>query len=231
MKRCYSAITAILMAYLALNIANAQQNLFNVPSADITEEGAFFFQQQFNLFTATGLTSNSTLDYGLGEQFEVGVNLFNVDMQTVDGYLQNPHLLLNFQKGFQLSENYKLSFGTQTGFTPPIYHRLIEVPSFSYFHNALDLDEYGKYFLGAYYTNSAYASRNQVGFMVGFDYPLIKNEIHLVGDLIGGNSDISVAVLGFVMFLPKGWQLSLGAQLPAPTSHNDYGMVFEITKL
>jgi hypothetical protein len=52
-----------------------------------------------------------------------------------------------------------------------------------------------------------------------------------MGDFISGSSDISVAVLGFVVFLPQHWQISLGAQIPSPNSQNDYGMVFELTKL
>jgi hypothetical protein len=67
--------------------------------------------------------------------------------------------------------------------------------------------------------------------MAGVEYPLIANKLHLMGDFISGNSDISVAVIGAVLFLPHQWQLSLGAQVPAPTSNNDYGLVFEITKL
>jgi len=213
------------------NICFAQQNLFNVPSADITEQGQFFFQQQFNFFTPAIGTSNTTFDYGLGHEFEIGLNVFNVDFHASEGNFQNPHVLLNFQKGFSVFKNYKISFGTQSGITPPLYNKTVEIPSFSYLHNALNLNEWGKYYLGSYYTNRAYAGENQFGYMTGFEYPLFENKFHLMGDYISGNSDISVAVLGAVIFLPNKWQLSLGAQIPAPSSHNNYGLVFEITKL
>ncbi len=212
-------------------ISQAQQNLFNVPSADITEQGQFFFQQQFNFLTSYIGSSNTTLDYGLGHEWEIGVNLFNVDFQETNGVFQNPHVLLNFQKGYTLSDNYKISFGSQSGITPAIHSNVTELPSFSYIDNALDLKEYGKYYLGGYFVNKAYASKEQFGFMAGVDYPLIENKLHLMGDIISGSSDISVSVLGFVLFLPHDWQLSLGAQLPSPTSNNNYGLVFEITKL
>jgi len=202
-----------------------------VPSADITEKGQFFFQQQFNFFTAAIGTSNTTIDYGLGHELEIGLNVFNVDMHDTDGNFQNPHILLNFQKGFTLSENYKVSFGTQSGITPPLYNKTVEIPSFSYIHNALDLKERGKYFFGSYFTNRAYAGENQFGYMTGLEYPLFENKFHLMADYISGNSDISVAVLGGMFSLPNKWQLSLGAQIPAPSSNNDYGLVFEITKL
>jgi hypothetical protein len=227
--------TATALATLTIGIlpgmSQAQQNLFNVPSADITEQGKFFFQQQFNFFTAATGSSNTTLDYGLGDQLEIGINLFNVDMQPTDGTFQNPHVLLNFQKGFALSENYKVSFGTQTGITPPLHRQTVEMPSFSYLHSALDLKHLGKYYLGSYYTNRAYAGKNEFGFMTGMEYPLFEKKLHLMGDFISGDTEISVAVLGLVVFLPREWQLSLGAQLPAPSTQNDYAMVFEITKL
>jgi len=95
----------------------------------------------------------------------------------------------------------------------------------------LDLHEFGKYFLGGYFANRAYAGKNEFGFMAGAEYPLLENKLHLMGDFISGSNDISVSVLGFVVFLPKDWQLSLGAQLPSPSSSNEYGLVFEITKL
>lgn len=211
--------------------SHAQQNLFNVISADITEKEKFFFQQQFNFEYLSG-SSNTTIDYGLGNNLEIGVNLFNVDMQSTDGVFENPHLLFNFQKGFNITDNYKISFGTQTGFSPPIHNNDVSLPSFSYVDSALNLNKLGKYYLGAYYANHAYGrSGNTLGIMAGVEYPLIENKFHLMADILSGNSEISVAVLGMVLFLPCNWQLSFGAQLPSPSSHNDYGLVVAITKL
>lgn len=208
----------------------AQQNLFNVPSTDITLDGQFFFQQQFNIGALVG-SSNITIDYGLGNNWEVGINIFNVDLYPANNQ-QNPHFLFNFQKAFDITKFYKVSFGTQTGITPPVYRSLIEFPSLTYVNNAFDLDKWGKLYLGGYYANNAYAgSGNSLGVMTGFDFPIMKGKVHLMGDWITGNNAIGVAVVGAVFYMPRKWQLSFGAQLPSPESHNDYGMVFEITKL
>jgi hypothetical protein len=212
-------------------IGATQQNLFNVPSSEITKENKFFFQQQFNIGALAG-NSNTTVDYGLGNNLEVGVNLFNLDIYPTNSSIHNPHFLLNFQKAFEITENFKISVGTQTGFTPPIYHPNITIPSFSYLSNAVDLDKWGKYYLGAYYANHAYAGfGDSFGAMAGAEIPLIEGKVHLMGDLMTGKNDIGVAVVGVVFYLPSAWQLSFGTQLPAPGSNNDYGMVFEITKL
>ncbi len=208
----------------------SQQNLFNVPSTDITSEGQFFFQQQFNIGAAVG-NSNTTVDYGLGNNWEVGINIFNVDLYPANNQ-QNPHFLFNFQKAFDITKSYKVSFGTQTGITLPIYRSLVEFPSLTYVNNAFDLDKWGKLYLGGYYANNAYAgSGNSLGVMTGFDFPIMKGKIHLMGDWMTGNNAVGVAVVGAVFYMSRQWQLSFGAQLPSPESHNDYGMVFEITKL
>ncbi len=208
----------------------AQQSLFNVPSAEITEHGKFFFQEQINLGKLSGV-ANTTIDYGLENELEIGVNIFNVDLYPTNE-MRNPYVLANFQKGFTINEHYKIGVGTQTGMTPPIHTQKVDIPSFSYFNNAVNFEEYGRYNLGAYHANHAYAGEgDSFGIMAGVEYPLLEKKFHLMGDILTGNNDISVAVLGVVFFLPQDWQLSLGAQLPAPTSDNDYGAVIEFTKL
>jgi len=225
-----SLLLSICAIIFTSNNSIAQQNLFNVPSSDITEKDKIFFQDQLNLGKLSGV-NNITLDYGLENDLEVGLNIFNVDMYPTND-LRNPYVLANFQKGFTINEHYKIGMGTQTGLTPPIYNKTIGIPSFSYFNNAINLDHYGRYYMGAYYANHAYAGNgDSFGMMAGVEYPLIEHKLHLQGDILTGNNDISVAVLGFVIFLPKNWQLSFGAQLPSPSSSNDYGAVVEFTKL
>lgn len=220
-----SALTASLLPIGGF----AQQNFFNVPSSDITHKNKLFFQQQFNI-ARTG-TSNTTLDYGLGNNLEIGLNLFNVNLYSPEA-VGNPNFLANFQKAFVITSDYKISFGTQSGITPPVYKSALQLPSFSYVNNAVDLAQWGKYLLGAYYANSAYAGgKDAIGLMAGVEWPLWQNQLHLMGDLLTGTNNISVAVLGFAVHLPGDWQISLGAQLPAPNSHTDYGGVLEITKL
>lgn len=208
----------------------AQQSLFNVPSSDITHTGKFFFQEQINLGEMSGV-SNTTIDYGLENELEIGVNIYNVDLYPTNE-MRNPYFLANFQKGFTINEHYKVGFGTQTGVAPAIHNPKMGIPSFSFFNNQFDLDHFGHYNLGVYHANHAYAGEgDSFGLMAGVEYPLLEKKFHLMGDILTGNNDLSVAVLGFVIFLPKDWQLSFGAQLPAPTSNNDYGAVIEFTKL
>ena len=72
----------ILLIFLfSNNIANAQQTIFNVPSADVTEKGHIFLQGegQFKawgddaFFNGTGYSA-----YGVGHNTEATLTLFNV---------------------------------------------------------------------------------------------------------------------------------------------------------
>ncbi len=210
-------------------IAYTQQNLFNVPSSDITEKGQVFFQQQIDLVSRRG-TGFTTFTYGLGNNAEVGMNLFNVDMPPTRSNTQNPAFLFNLQKGFNVSNIHKISLGTQTGLTMPWYTASVQMPSFSYINNAIDLKAWGKYYLGGYYADRAYAGPgNSIGLMAGVEYEIISNKLHLIGDLLSGHNKISTAAVGAVVYLPGRWHISMGALLPYPGSHNHHGIIFQIT--
>ena len=60
--------------------------------------------------------------------------------------------------------------------------------------------------------------------------PIVKEKLHFMADYLSGTSDLSVAVVGGVIYLPGKWQLSLGGQIPSPGSDNSYGAVMELTQ-
>lgn len=219
--------------------ARAQQNLFNVPSGQITRPGELFFQQQLNLSRPLG-TSNTTLDVGLGHGWEAGINLLDVvvyDHGAGDGSdaqtQVNPDVLANVQKGGKLADFWRLGVGTQIGFNPNRRRDAIRLINFSWVINALEVpnhEQLGKYYVGAYFANTAYAGPgNSVGFLLGAELPIIKDRLSVQADWVGGRNEISVLVLGGVYTLRNGWQISLGAQLPAPRSPNPRGGVTELT--
>ncbi len=143
-----------------------------------------------------------------------------------------PLFLFNAQKGFELSEDFKLGLGTQLGQTAPNRRVDVRLANFTYLTGVYVLPEdLGKLYAGAYFANGAYRGGrgDPFGFLLGYDIPIIKERFSLVGDYISGRSGINVAVLGGVLPLSENWQLSLGAQLPSPHSHNTYGAVLELT--
>lgn len=230
-------LTVLLGIVLAPTLGYGQQNLFNVPSVEATPKDRFFFQNQFNVNLNT--QSNLTLCYGLGNGFEVGMNVFdvplynpNVRRQELTRESQQPDVLVNTLKVFDVAERWKIGVGTQFGQTSPVFDDRVRLVNFTYANSSYELPEdWGKLYGGLFYANGEYRGRrgDPVGLMFGCDIPIVKDKFHFMADLLTGRHDLSVAVVGGVIFLPRGWQLSLGAQVPTPGSRNQYGGVIELT--
>ena len=218
---------------------SAQQNLFNVPSGQITKPGDVFFQQQFNFTRAVG-TSNTTVDVGVGRGWEVGFNILDVELYrprnqpAADGPQQvNPDVLLNFQKGVEIADYWNVGFGSQVGWNPSHRARDSRFLNFTWMIHQFEVperEELGKWYIGAYYSNTAYAGPgDRVGFMLGSEIPIVKDKLSFQWDWLGGRNDLGVVVIGGVYTFESGWQLSLGAQVPGPKSGNPAGVVLELT--
>lgn len=227
-----SAKVFILLTVLAPASVLAQQSLFNTPSVEATNPGHFFFQQQFNFLIHDGV-SNTTLDYGLGNGWSAGLSLYNIRPYSPEGPRPIPDTLFNLEKIFSITPHWDMAIGTQSGFNPGRLNSNQSFVDFTFIQNKFTApNDWGKYYLGYYYANkSLFGDGNRNGFMVGYDIPLIKDKLNLMGDYVSGTNEGSVAVIGVVVLAPQDWQISLGAQLPSPGSHNDYGFVLEITKM
>jgi len=216
-------------ALMSCGWVNAQQNLFNVPSSEITEKGEFFFQEQLNL-GRTGI-SNTTFDYGLGHGFEVGLNLFDVGLYPPHGDPLNPEALINLQKRFDPTPWWGVGIGTQFGSSVPTEMSRVRFSNFNYLNNQFRIHEYAKLNLGGYLANREYTgSRVEAGLMFGLEIPLMERKLHFMADYLHGHTSINVGVVGFVIYLPRRWQFSIGAQIPGANSGADYGVVLEFTR-
>ena len=235
-QQTVAAAIALVATAISAPRADAQQNLFNVPSGKITNMGELFFQEQFNFSRSIG-SSNTTFDLGLGHNFEIGFNALDLNLYQrggpADGPAQaNPDLLFNAQKGFELiDEVWQLGIGAQMGFNPATHPRDVRYQAFAWAINEFKLpEERGSIYAGGYYANVAYGGPgDRFGALLGIEVPIIKERLSFQADYINGNRDISVGVIGCVIYFPSKWQLSLGGQVPAFRSHNPYGFVFELT--
>lgn len=217
----------------------SQQNLFNVPSSEITLKNKFFFQQQFNVGNV--LQSNTNICYGLEHEFEIGINLIGL-VYNYQSILTNetlgegpisPSSMFTIQKLFKVSKNTHLGIGAEIGSNFFVRHsKNMFFTNFIYFNsNNSFLNERLHLIAGIYYANKAYqGADNGLGVMTGCDFKL-SNKIHLVGDWISGNNYIGLGVLGGQYFVHPQIPLSLGIQIPNNTQKNSYGLVFEFTYL
>ena len=169
-----------------------QQNLFNVPSSDITEPGEIFYQQQINLLPDL-LQFNSTMCYGLGRNFEIGFNIIGLNVNTQssspliisNGDIHSPPVYpfytLNLQKAFVLNRTLRVAVGAQTGlsidahFGNYTYTNLIT--SIPRWHSKIITGIYGSTnsFLGPGDRNLFVPDAN-IGFQLGLEQPIIREK-------------------------------------------------------
>lgn len=201
----------------------AQQSLFNVPSSEITEHGKFFVQEQINFNSI--IQSNTTIDYGLKHNWEIGLNLLGIDYSEADHhFFENdlldgdplaPLLLINVQKAFKLSHHWKIGLGTQQGLNLT-YRQHSRYAQFTY-ANLVYTSTHERVHVnaGVYKGNTRYlGDGTSDGLMIGADVALIPHKIHFMSDWILGNHDLGVAVLGLVVYAHRRFPISLGLQLP-----------------
>ncbi|MGZ3744680.1 MAG: hypothetical protein ACXWRA_12855 [Pseudobdellovibrionaceae bacterium] len=224
------AFTLFLLLWPA--ISYSQQSLFNAPSIEPTEKHKFFFQEQVNLLPKEG-SFNTTLDYGLGDGWSVGMSLFNIKAYTAETNYMDPDMLVNVEKSIQVRPHWKIGVGTQSGYNignnPQGFSQF---KSISYLQNMFVLPkDAGKVYVGYYHANAGFTGEQSAdGAMVGVEVPIIKDKLTFMADYLSGTSPISVGVIGLVWKTESQWQISAGVQVPSPGSDNDYGVVLEFTK-
>lgn len=231
----------VVLFFLSLiQLSFGQQNFFNVPNSEITTKGHSFFQEQINTNSST-FSLNSTYDYGLAEEWEVGANLLgaNIDRQLgelihnndMNGGPLTPSLLLNTQKGVSLTEHLHLGLGAQGGSSLE-FRRNQHLPYYTY--GNLEYKAYNSEFLfvvGVFHANRAYQGAGQGWLQLGIEFPIIEEKLHFVGDYINGNTSISEGVIGLCYFPFQYYSISLGHQFPSPHAPTGHSTVVEFTFL
>jgi hypothetical protein len=221
---------ALLTLLLFATPALAQQSMFNVPSGTGTTRGGFFFQQQANL-SALG-ESNLTASVGVGGGVELGLNLFHVDLYGAASAQSARNMLMaNAVFTADVSDWLTLQAGGQFGIGRDV-HEGREVPvSFGYGVARIHPEQLRlAAVVGMWAASETYVGHGvPAGALLGLEFEVVHEWLVLQADLLMGNTEASVGVIGAVLLLPLGWQLALGLQVPSPFSSNSFGGVLEIT--
>lgn len=225
--------------------AFGQQNLFNVPSSDITLKGEPFFQQQVNLYPSE-VQFNSTFCWGLGRRAEIGFNVLELNLRTdhtrptLDTHADDatppvyPLYLLNFQKAFVLNEIFKVGIGTQYGISkgshPVNYSYVNLVTAIPSIHTKVIAGLYGgtNSYLGPETRWPALGGGQPLGYQVGVEMQLIPEKFSLIAEDISGKHSLGEASVGAAYFLSPSWILS-GAYLHANSNSGENAVVAEFT--
>lgn len=223
----------------------SQQNLFNVPSSDITLKKVVFFQQQFNL-NRDVYQLNSTFCYGLGKDLEIGLNIIalnvNPDFQK-PLFLTNtdktqppvyPIWAFNIQKAFVLNKVFKLSAGTQIGISSGGHFC-----DYSYLNMiTILLRTNSKIITGAYYGNNNFLGTEErihmipgspVGIQAGLEQTIIREKLLFIAENISGRHVLGEVTVGGAYYVSDSWLLSCGFQFANKGSTTSNALVLELT--
>lgn len=230
--------TIIIILFLIKNVfIFSQQNFINVPSSEVTLKHKLFFQQQLNFNEL--IQSNSTLDLGLGNGFEVGANILGLnfsdkqksflhnDETDTDPY--NPLILINGLKQFDITDHISIATGAQLGlnFTDNKKRARAGLGYFNLRFTDL-LVKKSSLVVGTYFNSRHYGgSGNRFGTWIGTEIP-INSYFHLMAESVLGSNALCYTSLGVILYPIKWMPLTFGLQIPN-VKNNAYSFVFELT--
>jgi hypothetical protein len=217
----------------------AQQSLFNVPSAKLTTRGDFFFQEQVAL-AKTG-ESNLVTEIGLGKNLELGLDINHVrlyprELAPLAGDPAGDAFVSNAQWIVPATPWLNFAVGTQQGISAHDARPGVRYVGMGWTGLRFEPAQgrYGGYVIGGYYGSLGFTGSGiHGGGLLGFELPILGEHLSLCADWMVGTNRLSVAVIGIqAMPVPAwGWQISLGAQLPALAPDSGYAVVLELTRL
>lgn len=202
----------------------AQQTLFNVPSADVTEKGMIFvqheaqFSNKFALFTEYGA-------YGIGKNTEIDLTLIGIGTNNV----ANEVLGVGFKSFLPLHKESetKLTFGSLL----PVSLRGNGVGGYTYSHLSTRLPKLRtRLTAGGFIGTTTVLARDFICFIGGIEQPITKN-FGLQMDWYSGKHPNGFLIPGFYYNLPKNTTLWVGYQIHNNKANGDNGFVIELSKI
>jgi hypothetical protein len=143
----------------------------------------------------------------------------------------NPNLLFDLQKVFKVSRRFSIELGTRTG----VNIASLDYQRFSDFTYVISEGKITKteikILFGGFYTNKEYSGeKDYFGYMFGLAIPFNK-KWELQADYLSGSSPLSVITAGLNYQLTNKWSISAGAQIPGPSTDNDFGITLQTTRI
>jgi hypothetical protein len=216
--------------------AFAQQNFFNIPSGQITEEDKVFYQHQLNVFSDNLISSKQHFVLGLDQNTEIGVNFQNYDPigniekeKQVKTGPQSNIIAPSFQKAFSLSSKVSLNIGAQAGIThvgtgDPAYVAFKTFGLVSYY----DPEKHLRLTGGTWVSGERFnGPGDSLGALLGFEI-MVADKLTIMGDWISGDTQNSTSVIGGMVDVTKTIQLCAGYLIPNPKSPENHGLVLEV---
>ena len=223
----YSLIAFLLVTLFLLisskETAFAQQTIFNVPSADVTEKGHLFlepeaqFSDKFGLFTGY-------VAYGIGHHTALNLTVTGVGTHNVRDEL----LCLGSKTYVNLHEKSETKF--TAGYLIPISLRCNGVGGYAYSHLSTRLPKIKtRITSGVLVATTVIFGRDIVAYIGGIEQPITK-KLSLILDYTSGSHPNGLLISGFSYKLPLNIIFVGGYQIPNNRLIARKGFVVEVVK-
>lgn len=225
MKNITFFILSVLLFLLTFsgNKSFAQQTIFNVPSADITEKGMIFLQHESQFSGDFGLFTNYSA-YGIGKNTEIDLTLFGVGTKNV----RNEVLGIGFKTALPIHTKSETKF--TFGHLIPVSLRGNGVGGYSYTHLSTRLPKIKtRITSGIAIGTTILFGRDTICYIGGIEQP-ITDKLALILDYHSGKHANGFLIPGFSYTFNPRLILYAGYQIPNNRANGDDGFVIELAK-
>ena len=227
--RCTSLFVALGLCVVAVPCF-AQQTIFNVPSADITEPSKFFFQHQSTVRAVNpgrSWVQTDALGYGVGFNTEADVTVTNISLPT--GH--NEVIGVGFKTALPLfseeakAEEFRATFGEFV----PLAVRDHTVGSWTYAHLSGKIPSWEtRVSVGASLGTKELFGERAKSAIVGIEQPINAKWL-FQADWFSGHHDLAAVIPGLVYTMDNLSMVSFGYQFPNHSESGKQAAVFEYT--
>lgn len=225
----------LLFFSISLIKVSAQQTIFNVPSADVTEKGHIFLQEEAQTtpwVTDDAFFSTTYSALGIGHNTELDATLFNVGSPTTE----NISLAVGFKSAIPIpglkekfpEREFKFTIGSEM----LLGLEGNGVGNWTYAHLSGRVPKLNtRLTAGISYGGRQVFGINTVSFIAGIEQPVTK-KMSLLGDWYSGNEHwAGYLIVGGSYALPKNTTLYAGFQIPNTPQVGSPGFVLQIAKI
>lgn len=189
----------------------AKSHTRNLPDIELTALQSWALEQELNFNSAYAL-SNTSLDYGVSEQWNLGFSLLNTQFYatTAADWAFQPDVLFNAERHWQFAGG-RVVAGSHLG--TAFLDQGASFIHYSYLEFQQRLSDWAVDFdVGSYLSNAGLAWFTASGLHLNLELPLLAG-LRLNADYLSGNNALSSGTFKLIYALNKDWEIALGMQI------------------
>lgn len=217
-------LLTFMVFFLSVSTCFAQQTIFNVPSADVTEKGRLFLQHETQ-FSNKFFVNTEYAALGVGKNTEIDVTLLGVGTNNV----ANEVLGVGFKSFLPLHKKSETKF--TYGALIPASLRGKGVGGYAYSHLSTRIPKLNtRITSGVFVGTTTVLGRDFVSYIAGIEQPITKR-LNFIMDYYSGKHANGFLIPGVSFYLGKDSTFYAGYQIHNNKANGDNGFVVELAKI